>query len=217
MAQPEGTHRKVVVRDLLAETMVAVGARPEEAHRLTEAVLGRITAPDVIDSLYSDISEAIGWAFQAWTIDDETYPKPSHKTLGRVSANAVSAAFTADSDLSNHAGDDLTREQVQSCLDTIDYKGWNFIAQPMPDGQIGIAVRATVQDAHYPDKEFTTTRAVPIRGSILESAFDAVLVVERHEARERFKADGKLVFDPHAEDFNPQGIVVTNAEIAVGG
>lgn len=208
MAQPEGTHRKVELERLLADAMAQAGVSASVGS-LAEAALDRLSAPDVIDEMYSAIGEAIEWAFKAWSLDEDTYAQPSHKTLARVGANAVRAtlrgSITPDVE-------QLSLEDAQALLDNVDYKGWRFTAQPLPDGSIGVAVRATVENAHHADKDFTTTRTVPVRGSVLASAFDAVLVVERHEARERFKLAGKLAFDPHGDDFDPAGVLVLASE-----
>lgn len=70
----------------------------------------------------------------------------------------------------------------------------------MADGGVGIEVEAANTDTHHPERTFTTTRLAEVTSTVEEACFRAALLVEYHEAQERFRVGNTAQFDPHSAD-----------------
>lgn len=98
----------------------------------------------------------------------------------------------------------LTTEQIREHLTHLSYKpGWSFeVYDGRWEGQ-HIAIRGEVEDSYRPGEKTVLdvhSMLPPMTGT---GALEAWLIwrlcrLEVHEAREFFKRDGRVLFDPHA-------------------
>ncbi|HEX7165658.1 MAG TPA: hypothetical protein VF230_01630 [Acidimicrobiales bacterium] len=183
--------------DVVAALAHAIRNAPARSDRaIAEAVLARLAAPDVRNEIHEAVHDAFVSARAAYVARDDLYENPSNS---RVAAEIASAAMVGR--LTGHLGapravTDL--DLAEAVATTVHYKGWRFRAVPLADGGIGVEVEATAPDTHRPERPFTTTRVVGVTSTVEEACFRAAMLVELHEAQERFRVGGKAVFDPHS-------------------
>jgi hypothetical protein len=99
----------------------------------------------------------------------------------------------------------LTSVEIERHFDRLTYKdGWRFLLYVTPWEGPFVRIEVDVEDSYNPGE--TTTLGVnsflpPMESTDqLESWLMARIIrIESHEAREFFKRDGEVIFDPHAE------------------
>ncbi len=95
-------------------------------------------------------------------------------------------------------------ERVRAMLKAIEYKGWRFEGVFEEGQPPKVKAFAEVQNLHRPDQTFQLARSAPIWfGDVIGAAFDAVMMVEEHEAMERFRFAGRQIIDPHQPRTRP--------------
>ena len=96
-----------------------------------------------------------------------------------------------------------TVEEVQSVLDRIEYRDWEFKAFPVGD-RVAFEASFITEDAYDLTKPWQVyTREwlisdIADEGMIVRTAWACVAHQLGHEAREYFKLDGQRVMSPHA-------------------
>ena len=179
----------------LAKTVREVAGGGDRA--VAEAVLGRLAAADVRNELHEAAHAAFVSARAAYVARDDLYENPSNS---RVAAEIASAAIVdriIEGAASITPPARLDVPTAAAVAATADYKSWSFRAVPLADGGVGIEVEATEPDTHRPERSFTTTRVAKVTSTVEDACFRAVMLVELHEAQERFRVGGRAVFDPH--------------------
>lgn len=198
------------IREVLIEELSAAGLPlgPDAAARAVDVLLQRLVADDVTEHLVTRINAAFHQAASAWNLRDDIFAYPgTPETAARVALDGVRAALGAEAP---SVSSELSPEQADEIVRTIEYRGWRFRVDAEPPLPLKVTVTADVENTHRPGETFTLSRSAPIRGrDVAAAAFDAVMRIEEHEAMERFRVRSDRVLDPHRapEDFvGPQRI-----------
>ena len=187
--------------DLVAAIVEAVQESPQDdTAAMVKAVLSALTKPALRNDLHEAIHAALLSARAAYLAREDLYDNPSNS---RVAAEIATAAIANLLTGSIAAHPTVTLDEAQRIAAMASYRDWRFRAVPMAGGGVGIEVEATNPDSHHPDRTFTTTRVAEVTSTTEEACFRAALLVEYHEAQERFRVDGRAVFDSHSADNVP--------------
>lgn len=184
--------------DLVSAIAEALSRSPQgDLKALARSVLERLAQADVIADIHEAIHAAELSARAAHAERDDLFADPRNS---RVAAEVATAAVARlfDKSLGASAASDLAA--AQSIASEARYRDWRFEAVPVAGGGIGVNVVATQVDTYHPDRTFTTTRFAEVTSTVEEACFRAALLVEYHEAQERFRVKGKAVFDSHAAE-----------------
>jgi hypothetical protein len=180
--------------------VLANSDRDEDDEKTARAILERLAQPDVRNGIQEAIHAAEMSARAAHAERDDLYADPRDS---RVAAEIATTAVVHLLGESAAEGPDVDLETAQRIASAVTYRDWRFVAVPVTGRGIGIRVEATIADTHHPERTFTTTRFAEVTSTVEEACFRAALQVEHHEAQERFRVDGKAVFDSHAAGNTP--------------
>ena len=82
--------------------------------------------------------------------------------------------------------------------------GWRFKAIFEEGAPPKVAALAELENLHRPGDTFQVSRSAVIWfGDVVGAAFDAVLMIEEHDAMERFRLAGQRVLDSHRPRTRP--------------
>lgn len=95
---------------------------------------------------------------------------------------------------------------VQTIIDRVEYKGWQFIVTEREPGTITLTMRGSLQDSDNPDRVIEVSSTIAVSGKTLDGRDGNLLLrltqqmiegMELHEVREWFCFDGIRVSNPH--------------------
>lgn len=187
----------------LVSAVAAVLEHEDDSTARASAALVRLTDPDVRNDFHEAIHAAVLSARAAYVARDDVYENPSNsRVAAEIATSAVMQRLMA-AVAERKTPLAVNIDEAQRIASTAEYRDWRFRAVPMADGGVGIEVEATNADTYHPDRTFTTTRVAEVTSTVEDACFRAALLVEYHEAQERFRVGGKRVFDSHSADNVP--------------
>lgn len=194
---PGSLHGMAELRDALHAELAAQGqADTLDVTRLAEAVGSRLRSPEVAAEFRRLVVSGWDFARTATRERPDVYGSGlDQDVLGAVVSDVMSYLFTEP----RRVASDLTPENAAAILRGISYKeGWSFELRELTPSVLGVTVVARVDDVSRPEQVFVLSRTAPVLdGDVLGAAFNAVMLVEEHEAMERFQVGGRKQFDPH--------------------
>lgn len=169
------------------------------AGEVIDAVARTLCEGPTRDEVFHAMVVANERAEMQWSLRDDEYlcpdgPEPRSELALFALEHVLRQEEQADDDSR------MTPEEAERVLARIEYKGWRFrvLENPSTGGPVIQAI-ASAKDSRGSGRTVSVSRRGWGRRTLVESAFAAVMQIEEHEARERFRFDGNVVFDPHAE------------------
>ena len=174
----------------------ALAGAGDDADVVLDVLRSWLTEPTTTRHLVSAVLEAFHQAQSAHNLRDDIYGYPGGaETAALLAVDAITITLGAGRTLPPRS---LAREDAEAALTKVTYRDWDFRVVDDPPAPMAVEVRAVVGDVRYPAQEFRISRASVIRdGDVVRAAFEAVLLVETHEAMERFTYDGKAIYNAH--------------------
>ncbi|MCA1832854.1 MAG: hypothetical protein LC750_09040 [Actinobacteria bacterium] len=168
------------------------------------AIVEHLAGPTFMAALTEAIGAAFASARQVHETGDGSVEDPADSGIVAQIATTTGLEYLTGEQLFVRRTE-IPAEKIAAIVARLAYKDWSFSAVKLPDGTVGVRVVAPLQDRKGTGRLFRRSRvAIAASGATLETAvaeaaFQAIMAIEEHEAREELRLGERRPLNPHVQ------------------